>query len=299
METRQVKQIQVCLTYLVGKMRKSWPTAPDGVPDGRYGDETVQHVTLFQRRAFSATWKEWDGIVGAKTIRAMDEALPKAVAPPPIPPPAPKPSVLDRGYALLPRAATRVASAIQTLDWATIAIAHDDTNDFNKSCLALVDRCFKVRSHFLKSSWSNDIGFVRRVYQKEAEFIAEATREHAYLIEISKSAATDHNAGGYVHGLGGWADKNKTDAVFLVTENCERRSDDWLLDALMHEFAHYCGPKGDHNTGVGHQGPGNGYGDRALKLENPQTLHNASNYAWFAGLSQAPKANWENGSYDS
>ncbi|MEW5977111.1 MAG: hypothetical protein AB1898_15020 [Acidobacteriota bacterium] len=78
-----VRRIQKALVFLLGvPMRSSFPTGPEGEPDGRYGNETCDFVIAFQKKVFPKDPAQWDGRVGKKTLEKMDELLPKGSSAP-------------------------------------------------------------------------------------------------------------------------------------------------------------------------------------------------------------------------
>jgi putative peptidoglycan binding protein len=82
-----IRRIQKALVALGYPLPLSFRLGPGAEPDGIYGNETMNGVTKFQRKAFPASQVEWDGRAGPKTLVAMDGLLPKgAPAPAPAPP---------------------------------------------------------------------------------------------------------------------------------------------------------------------------------------------------------------------
>ncbi|BDC48590.1 hypothetical protein F183_A09060 [Bryobacterales bacterium F-183] len=73
-----VQRIQRALVTLGHALPRSFPNGPNSEPDGKFGTETRQAVIAFQKRAFPNDPKQWDGRVGPKTLRKMDELLPAA-----------------------------------------------------------------------------------------------------------------------------------------------------------------------------------------------------------------------------
>ncbi len=86
-----VRCIQKALAALGFPMPRSFPNGPLAEPDGKYGSETQGAVITFQRRVFPSNRREWDGVVGKKTLEKLDALLPRAQGPPPRPNPAPTP----------------------------------------------------------------------------------------------------------------------------------------------------------------------------------------------------------------
>lgn len=92
-----VRRLQKALRSLTGlPMPKTFLNGPNGEPDGKYGQETVDTVIVFQKKAFPTEPKEWDGRVGGKTLAKMDAKLPRGggVVPPAPAPPQPTPGAL-------------------------------------------------------------------------------------------------------------------------------------------------------------------------------------------------------------
>jgi hypothetical protein len=87
-----VRRLQRALRSLTGlAMPKTFVNGAAGEPDGKYGQETVDAVTVFQKKSFPSDPREWDGRVGQKTLAKMDALLPRGgggalPVPPPLPP---------------------------------------------------------------------------------------------------------------------------------------------------------------------------------------------------------------------
>lgn len=210
-------------------------------------------------------------------------------------------AVMQRVYDLIPRALARQRSAVSLLGWAKIAIDFENTNDLNKESLQLVNRCFKIleqTSYFdfiKKRYWKSDIETITQVYQGGISFLTDAN-VNAYFTEVTdaemRRQAGGVSGGAFTHG-GDWSKRLPAQGIFINKDVCAAHTDDWLLDALTHEFAHFCGPVPPDEVGD------KGYGDSALALPREKALKNASNHAWFAGLSQTARFNWPNGTYPS
>lgn len=90
-----VQRLQIALRTLTkNPMPQTFVNGPTKPPDGKFGIETQNTVIAFQKIAFPKEPREWDGRVGPKTIKKMDEMLPKGggggggvvPVPPPLPP---------------------------------------------------------------------------------------------------------------------------------------------------------------------------------------------------------------------
>jgi hypothetical protein len=73
-ELDAVRRLQRALVVIGHPLPKSFPNL-SGEPDGRFGPETRNAVIAFQTKAFPNAPKEWDGIVGKKTLAALDARL--------------------------------------------------------------------------------------------------------------------------------------------------------------------------------------------------------------------------------
>jgi hypothetical protein len=306
-EAEAVRKVQKALAKIMGPMPKSYPNGVAGEPDGEYGAETKRFVAAFQMRSFPRSSSEWDGFIGPKTISALNSALStgKPPSPPAVIPPVPKPSTplinpLRGGTAspafcekvdkLLLIAAARQRSAIRVLDWAQIAVDFDDTNEFNKEALALVNRCFHIYAADL-SKWKSIIGSIRKVYESGTEMFpyAHSTKTQIFYTWMCLDVPT---AGAVTYGF--WKTNIPGHEIWVCEDRCANKSGAFLLDVLTHESAHFCGPQDDANK-IGDFG----YGPKALLLPQSVCVRNAANYAWFAGLSETSHENWEKGGYPS
>jgi len=77
-----------------------------------------------------------------------------------------------------------------------------------------------------------------------------------------------------------------------VKENLEDQSDEFVVDATMHECAHFVGPIGSEEIGHAVVGGRAAYGKLALTLSRGDALKNASSYAWLAYLARKPSSVW-------
>lgn len=280
-----------------GGKREAWAVAPPAPGTDRNCSKPLADAIW----DFQTFWrgKEQlvvvDGVVdpGKSSLRKMNEL---ADAAPPLPVP-----FLQRVQSLIPRAVVRQQSAIAMLGWARIAIDFPDTNDFNKAALGLVDRCFKISQApgatalARQNQMRLDLAMITQVYMNGVAFLSDPNAK-SYFIEISDADIRTKCGGVTANACtnpGHWTNHDPTDGIWVNKEICPPHTDDWLLDAITHEFAHFCGPLPPAEI------KDQGYGDAALLLPRERAQKNAANHAWFAGLSQTSPSNWPSGTYPS
>ncbi len=67
---------------------------------------------------------------------------------------------------------------------------------------------------------------------------------------------------------------------------------EFIVDASIHEFAHFCRPLGADEAGHAMAGGRPAYGSLALGLAKSAAMKNASSYAWLAYLARMEKTKW-------
>jgi hypothetical protein len=274
------------------------------------GETWLRAVERFKRnRGLFTSSNPSTQFVGKGTISALDDIMfthEKSGGRTTPPLPAPVPVVTDsdryigRVRGLLPRALTRQQSAVAMLDWGKIAIDFPDTNAFNVAALGLINRCFKISATSVskddaqKSAWKADIQRVRNVYTSGVTFLLDRSAG-SYCISLSAAetrTALGKDANAFCHA-GTWAKRDTAEGIWFSYEAGLKKADSWIIDLITHEVAHFCGPSPpSHVADLG-------YGNAALLLPRDKALKNASNHAWFAGLSQTPMSNWASGTYPS
>ena len=303
-DQEKIKSLLVSIPESQGGKKEKWTAMPPLLgPDGNCTKQLADAIWEFQ-----SFWKARgglqvaDGVVdpGKNSIRKMNElAAGTPVAPVPPAPPAISP-LMQRVHNLLPRMIERQRSALNLLAWGRIAIDFPNTNEFNKGALGLIDRCFKIRQAFgftestRKEQWKRDIATVAGVYANGLVFLGEPNAK-AYFHEVGEAEtvrACGKTANAYTNP-GTFSEKNPARGIWVNRDKCTSQNDNWLLDALTHELAHFCGPLPSNQV------DDHGYGDAALLLPRAKALKNAANHAWFAGLSQTGPSNWPNGTYPS
>ncbi|MBU8542716.1 MULTISPECIES: peptidoglycan-binding domain-containing protein [Roseomonadaceae] len=95
-DTTAIRLVQEALKTLGEDLGGDWVPPSSGL--GWYGQHTVNAVYSFQSKVWPTNAAEWDGVVGQKTLRALDAGLLGGVAPQPGPTPEggaqPPPGVL-------------------------------------------------------------------------------------------------------------------------------------------------------------------------------------------------------------
>ena len=82
--------------------------------------------------------------------------------------------------------------------------------------------------------------------------------------------------------------KLRQDTIFLVVGPLQTRSDDYVVEVIIHELAHFVGPggplNGDRISDYSSMGEANFW-----KLNNWTALHTADTYGYFAAEAASPK----------
>ena len=61
----------------------------------------------------------------------------------------------------------------------------------------------------------------------------------------------DGDSGGAFTHAGHWANQTPSDGIFMNKDVCPPHTEDWILDAMTHEVAHFCGPMPPKSSGSG------------------------------------------------
>lgn len=91
---------------------------------------------------------------------------------------------------------------------------------------------------------------------------------------------------------GHFAKRNPDDGIWYVRSKIEPATEEFIVDASIHEFAHFCGPLGADEVGHAMIGGQPAYGSLALGLAKSAAMKNASSYAWLAYLARMEKSKW-------
>lgn len=154
---------------------------------------------------------------------------------------------------------------------------------------SLTNRCFKIGENGRKGkAVADDIVRIDSVFKEIQALFKEIDLGKPYF-QLSPSGHSMDNAYTYP---GHWKFRNPKDGIWFVESNLKNRNSEFIVDAMIHECAHYCGPLGakavDHAKVRGKAA----YGQLALGLTRSQALVNASSYAWLAYLARLPEDQW-------
>jgi hypothetical protein len=197
--------------------------------------------------------------------------------------------LMYRVYGVIPTAEVWRAAAVRVLEATTRALSTKTPTDDDLVALALVDRCFKVKeAGRTDAQAAADVASIRRVFDEIGKLFAAITSGKEYLHEDETGNA---KAFAYTH-CGHWVYKKPADGIWYVRKNLVGKSDEFIVDATMHESAHFVGPEGRGEIGHAEVGGETAYGQLALKLKRADALVNASSYAWLAYLARKPQSEW-------
>jgi hypothetical protein len=209
-------------------------------------------------------------------------------------------SQLKRIYGLVPKAQRWADATIKVLAEARNFMATNGFDDKDLRSLRLVNRCFKV---------IEDIGVTLSDQQKSAQVIGDLDRAAKIFNEIKAVLAAVRNNKIYIHEvfddpdepatiayalIGYWKYKNPINGIYFVKSAIEKKTDDFIVDAMMHELAHFVGPESPDPEAVGHAiiEKETAYGRLALKVDRVNAFRNASSYAWLAYLARMSPEQW-------
>lgn len=198
-------------------------------------------------------------------------------------------SIMPQIYACAPAAKKRQEAASSALALAMRLLTDKIAPEESALAFGLVDRFFKIRAGRTEQQQKADIAGIQKVFASMSDFLATVVKDKTYFHE---APGDQQSANAYTH-CGIWADRKPENGVWFVKSNCRGKSEAFLVDAIMHECAHFCGGKEGEVWCV----KGDVYGDNALPLPREQSLLNAANYAWFAGTAELPALQWKAGLY--
>lgn len=190
--------------------------------------------------------------------------------------------LIKRAKRLVGVADTWRESTEKVLYWARCSVNDPGGSQYNDRALALVDRCFKVKTHKTKDRIKRDLDFIKKCFRRIAWFFDEVKADKGFL---SVGPPVRPNDIAYAQ-VDGWRKGDKDGLVFVLAQ-CKGRKDENLTDIIMHESVHFA-------AGVGHYEI-NGepaYGQKVFGLTNAQALKNASSYAYLAYLARLPHTQW-------
>ena len=82
---------------------------------------------------------------------------------------------------------------------------------------------------------------VESIFNEMKQLITEINNGKKYLQESTDASMAHANA--FTHP-GHWTKRDPNDGVWYVQAKIQPASDEFIIDATIHEFAHFCGPKG-------------------------------------------------------
>lgn len=126
--------------------------------------------------------------------------------------------------------------------------------------------------------------------------LLESPNVRGYFAEQTDAEVRAANAGMQANAYtfaGTFSRRNPASGIWINQDAASKEDADWLVDLITHECAHFCGPLPPDEV------KDQGDGDSALLLPREKAMKNAANCAWFAGLSQADRSQWEIGTYPS
>lgn len=174
------------------------------------------------------------------------------------------------------------AAGDRVLNWATIAVSTPG-NKLTDDALALVDRCFKVKSHSTTAEIISDLATIKHVFKNLGDFYGEVKKSGTYL---NVGPAIRPNDIAYAQ-VGGWAKKDKNGLTFVLAR-CESKPDTDLTDVITHESVHFAGNVDHFN--INPTTPA--YGGLVFTLTNVQSMKNASSYSYLAYLARLQSSQW-------
>jgi hypothetical protein len=201
------------------------------------------------------------------------------------------PDWLKRVYRLIPMVETWRLAAEKVLVQAKAGITSGTPTEQQKLAMRLVDRVFKITTHPGQTTEMTkaDLDRIKAVFDQIKLLIQAISGGALYLLE-SKEPGHDKDNAYTVPGH--WKNKDPNDGIWYVKANIEGATDEFIVDATMHEFAHFCGPSGAGAVDHAHVGGKPAYGMLALGLSKTDALINASSYAWLAYLARMTPDRW-------
>lgn len=201
------------------------------------------------------------------------------------------PDWMKRVYRLIPTAENWRLAADKVLALALASLKTPPPNDEQKLAMQLVDRIFKISTHPGQTTEQSikDIERLQGVFREIRLLIQAITKGDQYLQE---STDPSHSGDTAYTFPGNWKNKDPKDGVWYVKAKIENATDEFVVDATIHEFAHFCGPAGADAVDHAMVGGQPAYGDLALGLSKTDAFKNASSYAWLAYLARKPSNVW-------
>ena len=240
-----------------------------------------------EAQAFSIRPNDPDGYWRAVTVRWWGITTP-------IPVPLYPPDTADwmkRVYRLMPSAEVWRAAAERVLTLAQAGLQSSFPSAEQNHAMDLVDRVFKLTPNPGQTTPQSiaDIQQIKGVFQQMRQLIQAIIGGAFYLHESVEPGHANDIAYTYP---GHWALKTPSDGIWYVKAKIAPASDEFVIDASIHEFAHFCGPQGANHIGHAQIGGQPAYGALALQLPRADAMKNASSYAWLAYLARKPSAVW-------
>jgi hypothetical protein len=241
--------------------------------------------------SFQAPAGDDDGYYRAVLVRWSNVPLELNIPTPVYPPDLWVSPLMWRVYGLIPTAETWRAAADRVLEAALRALNATTPTANDAAALALVNRVFKLNaSGRTNPQMVLDVVSIRNVFTQMQLFFNEIRAGKEYLY-AGPAPADDLRALAYTHP-GHWAYKKTSDGIVYVEKSLQDKTDEFLVDATIHECAHFCGPLGAGEIGHALVNGDRAYGLLALQLSRADALVNASSYAWLAFLARKPQADW-------
>jgi hypothetical protein len=210
--------------------------------------------------------------------------------PNPVYPPDPFASpLMYRVYGLVPTAESWRAAADRVLVSALRGLTVSPPNAEDLQALALVNRCFKLNEPGrTPAQVASDIEGIRRIFDEIRSLFSAIRKGDEYLHDSPGGHDTDN---AYTFA-GHWKFRKPADGIWYVKTNLEGKPNDFIVDATMHECAHFVGPIGAQEIGHAKVGGSPAYGKLAFQISRADCLKNASSYAWLAYLARMPSSVW-------
>jgi len=198
---------------------------------------------------------------------------------------------LKRVYDLMPYAEMWRANAMYVLNLAEKGLSRSTPLPEENMAMDLLERVFKLRSNSGQTTEQSqqDITHIKGVFSEMQQLIVAIKRGDQYLLESTDASHATDTAYTYP---GNWANKNPADGIWYVRSKIEGATDEFVIDATIHEFSHFCGPKGPKSIGHAMVSGKPAYGDLALGLSKADAMVNASSYAWLAYLARKSPTQW-------
>jgi hypothetical protein len=198
---------------------------------------------------------------------------------------------MKRVYRLMPMAEIWRAAAERVLTAAEAGLKSSLPTPDQNHAMDLVDRVFKMTPSGQSTAQSiADIQQIKGVFVQMKQLIQAIIGGAFYLHECVTELAHPKDIA-YTHP-GAWALRTPSDGIWYLRSKIEPATDEFVVDASIHEFAHFCGPQGANHVGHAQVGGQPAYGMLALQLSKADAMRNASSYAWLAYLARKPSSVW-------